>query len=379
MYLKNLTVLGFKSFADKTSLNYQPGVTAIVGPNGCSKSNVSDAIRWVLGEQSAKALRGGEMADVNFNGTDGRKPMGMAEVSLTIGDVDEEQLKTAGVELAYNEVTVTRRVFRDGGSEYYINKTLCRLKDIQQLFMGTGVGRTSYSIMAQGNITQILSSKPEDRRLVFEEAAGITKFKSQKKEALRKLEYTEQNLLRVSDLIREVKRQIGSLQRQAGKARRYKAIALELQHLDTQLARHQFDVLQGEIHQRQSSIENLRREIEASSERVLRDENQIQQLRERLSELEHQISQAQQHSLELKAQCDRHEGRIHFDEERLLELEAQHGKALNEIAQAEERCRAASDELTAVTERLALSQVALEGHRQALQAKRDALQKLESE
>src|SRR5712691_9341768 len=158
MYLKNLTVLGFKSFADKTALNFQPGVTAIVGPNGCGKSNVSDAIRWVLGEQSAKALRGGEMADVIFNGTDGRKPLGMAEVSLTIGDVDEEQLRTSGVEMAYNEVTVTRRIFRDGGSEYFINKTPCRLKDIQQLFMGTGVGRTSYSIMAQGNITQILSS-----------------------------------------------------------------------------------------------------------------------------------------------------------------------------------------------------------------------------
>src|SRR5882672_9217343 len=246
MYLKNLTVLGFKSFADKTSLNFQPGVTAIVGPNGCGKSNVSDAIRWVLGEQSAKALRGGEMADVIFTGTDGRKPLGMAEVSITIGDVDEDHLIAAGVEVGFNEVTITRRVFRDGGSEYFINKTACRLKDIQQLFM-----RTSYSVMAQGNITQLLSSKPEDRRMVFEEAAGITKFKSQKKESLRKLEYTDQNLLRVADLIREVKRQIGSLQRQAGKAKRYKQIQIELQHLDTQLARHQLDVLLGEVREKQ--------------------------------------------------------------------------------------------------------------------------------
>src|SRR5205814_1213618 len=220
-------------------------------------------------------------------------PMGRAEVSLSIGDVDEEHLSAAGVELAYNEVTVTRRVFRDGGSEYYVNKTVCRLKDIQQLFMGTGVGRTSYSIMAQGNITQILSSKPEDRRLIFEEAAGITKFKSQKKEAIRKLEYTEQNLLRVSDLIREVKRQIGSLQRQAGKARRYKSLMVELQHLDTQLARHQFDVLQAEIAERQHSLEKLRVQLELSSERVMRVENEIIQLRERLSELEHEISQSQ--------------------------------------------------------------------------------------
>src|ERR1700745_3342737 len=277
MYLKNLTVLGFKSFADKTSLNFQPGVTAIVGPNGCGKSNVSDAIRWVLGEQSAKALRGGEMADVIFTGTDGRKPLGMAEVSLTIGGVDEENLHAAGVEMAYNEVTLTRRVFRDGGSEYFVNKTPCRLKDIQQLFMGTGVGRTSYSIMAQGNITQILSSKPDDRRMVFEEAAGITKFKAQKKEALRKLEYTDQNLLRVSDLIREVKRQIGSLQRQAGKAKRYKSLMNELQHLDTQLARHQFDVLLSEINERQAQAESLRLEIEEISEGVLRHEDEIAQ------------------------------------------------------------------------------------------------------
>ena len=180
MYLKNLTLFGFKSFADKTALNFQPGVTAIVGPNGCGKSNVSDAIRWVLGEQSAKALRGGEMADVIFNGTDGRKPMGMGEVSLTLGDVDGENLRAAGVEVTYDEVTLTRRIFRDGDSEYFLNRTPCRLKDIQQLFMGTGIGRTSYSILAQGHITQILSSKPEDRRMIFEEAAGITKFKSQK-------------------------------------------------------------------------------------------------------------------------------------------------------------------------------------------------------
>src|SRR5205085_1280703 len=280
MYLKNITVLGFKSFADKTSLNFEPGVTAIVGPNGCGKSNVSDAIRWVLGEQSAKALRGGEMADVIFNGTDGRKPVGMAEVSLTIGGADEEHLHAAGVEMAYNEVTITRRVFRDGGSEYFINKTPCRLKDIQQFFMGTGVGRTSYSIMAQGNITQILSSKPEDRRMIFEEAAGITKYKAQKKEALRKLEYTEQNLVRVEDLVREVKRQIGSLQRQAGKARRYKQLSQELQHLDTQQARHQFDILQGEIQERETWGQNLRTEIEVNSGTVLQFEDDIARLRE---------------------------------------------------------------------------------------------------
>jgi chromosome segregation protein len=377
MYLKNLTVLGFKSFAEKTSLNFQPGVTAIVGPNGCGKSNVSDAIRWVLGEQSAKALRGGEMADVIFNGTDGRKPLSMAEVSLTIGGVDGERLQAAGVEIAYNEVMITRRVFRDGGSEYFINKTPCRLKDIQQLFMGTGVGRTSYSIMAQGNITQILSSKPEDRRMVFEEAAGITKFKAQKKEALRKLEVTDQNLLRVADLIREVKRQIGSLQRQAGKARRYKQLMSELLHLDTQLARHQFDVWQNEIRERESAAEKVRAEIETCSATVSRSENEIGRWREQLSDLEHEISRRQHQGLEIKNQIDRHESRIHFNDERLKELEAQNARALSDISQAEERSRAAVDELAMVAEKLAASQVALDRNRKILEEKRAALQAIE--
>ncbi|HSY43010.1 MAG TPA: chromosome segregation protein SMC, partial [Candidatus Acidoferrum sp.] len=379
MYLKNLTVFGFKSFADKTALNFQPGVTAIVGPNGCGKSNVSDSVRWVLGEQSAKALRGGEMADVIFNGTDGRKPMGMAEVSLTLGGVGEENLRAAGVEMSYDEVTLTRRIFRDGASEYFLNKVPCRLKDIQQLFMGTGVGRTSYSILAQGHITQILSSKPDDRRMIFEEAAGITKFKSQKRESLRKLEYTDQNLLRVADLIREVKRQIGSLQRQAGKARRYKQISMELQHLETQLARHQFDVLLAEISDKESKAAQLRGEIETGSADVLRHEDEIKQLRERLMELEHEVSAQQQRGLELKSEMDRHESRIQFNEERLRELESQNARALADIAQAEERCHAASDELATVQQHLVNSEVALAGHREALEQKQTVLSQVEQD
>jgi chromosome segregation protein len=379
MYLKNLTLFGFKSFADKTALNFQPGVTAIVGPNGCGKSNVSDAIRWVLGEQSAKALRGGEMADVIFNGTDGRKPMGMGEVSLTLGEVDGENLRAAGVEVAYDEVTLTRRIFRDGNSEYFLNRTPCRLKDIQQLFMGTGIGRTSYSILAQGHITQILSNKPEDRRMIFEEAAGITKYKSQKRESLRKLEYTEQNLLRVADLIREVKRQIGSLQRQAGKARRFKQLSTELQHLDTQLARHQFDVLQAEIAEKNSAAEKLRGEIETGSADVLRCEDEIKQLRERLSELEHEVAAMQQRGLELKGESDRHESRIQFNEERLRELAAQNAKALADITQAEERCRAAQEEMKSVAEKLSASEAALAQHRLDLESKQLALNKIEED
>jgi chromosome segregation protein len=378
MYLKNLTILGFKSFADKTTLNFMPGITAIVGPNGCGKSNVADSIRWVVGEQSAKALRGGEMADVIFNGADSRKPLSMAEVSLTMGDIDEGQLRAAGVDIAYDEVTVTRRVFRDGSSEYFINKIPCRLKDIQQLFMGTGVGRASYSIMAQGHITQLLSSRPEDRRMVFEEAAGITRFKTQKKEALRKLESTEQNLLRLTDLIREVKRQIGSLQRQAGKARRYKQFMVELQHLDCQLARHQFDVLQAEIKDRQTNAEKLRIETEVCSESVLREEDELGRLRARMTELEQEISASQQQGLELKGQADQHESRIHFNEQRLQELENQNSKALGDIAQGEERRQVAEHELESLKERFSASMTGVEQLRVVMQEKREAMQQIEN-
>ncbi len=377
MYLKNLTVFGFKSFADKTALNFQPGVTAIVGPNGCGKSNVSDAIRWVLGEQSAKALRGGEMADVIFNGTDGRKPMGMGEVSLTLGGVGEENLKAAGVEMAYDEVTLTRRIYRDGGSEYFLNRTPCRLRDIQQLFMGTGVGRTSYSILAQGHITQILSSKPEDRRMIFEEAAGITRFKAQKKESLRKLEHTDQNLLRVADLIKEVKRQIGSLQRQAGKAKRYKQLAVELQHLETQHARHQFDVLQGEISSRKEALERLRDEIQQIGEDVLRYESELGGLRAQLSELDHEVAAHQQRGLEIKSEMDRHESRVQFNEERLQEMEVRNAKALGEINEGSQRLDSAQAELGGVLDRLQAAESELKAHRESHQQRQNDLGELE--
>src|SRR5687768_8083135 len=234
MYLKALKLHGFKSFADPTTLRFEPGVTAIVGPNGCGKSNVADSIRWVLGEQSAKALRGGKMQDVIFEGADTRKAAQMCEVSLLLTDCE----KQLGSE--FHEIEITRRVHRDGQSEYSFNGQACRLKDIQKLFMDTGVGRTSYSIMAQGHIDQILSSKPEERRAVFEEAAGITKYKSQRREAMGKLALTDQNLARVADVIGEVGRQIGSLRRQAAKAMRYKRLSFRLRHLSLAHGSHQW-------------------------------------------------------------------------------------------------------------------------------------------
>src|SRR5881628_3993730 len=273
MHLRSLELLGFKSFADKTLFNFHEGVTAIVGPNGCGKSNVLDAVRWVLGEQSAKALRGGEMADVIFSGTDSRQALGMAEVSMCFAECEQE------LGLDWNEVTITRRVFRDGGSEYFLNRTPCRLKDIQQLFMDTGIGRSAYSIMEQGKIDAILSSKPEDRRAIFEEAAGITKYKAQKREALRKLEATEANLLRIGDVIKEVRRQIGSLQRQAGKARRYQALHDDLRVLDTHYSRKQLEVLETDLAHCQAEIARLGESEDLARAKIETDENELAEQR----------------------------------------------------------------------------------------------------
>ena len=316
MHLQSLELFGFKSFADKTVFNFHEGVTAIVGPNGCGKSNVLDAVRWVLGEQSAKALRGGEMADVIFNGTDSRKPVGYAEVSLTFTDCASE----LGVD--WHDVRVTRRVYRDGLSEYLLNKTVCRLKDIYSLFADTGIGRSAYSMMEQGRIDQILSSHPEDRRAVFEEAAGITKYKGQKREALRKLEATEANLLRLGDIIKEVKRQIGSLQRQAGKARRYQALLADLQVLDTHHSREQLESLQAELEGSRLATVRFDEEQRTTEREIEEHENEVAARRGRLEEVDAQINEARADVQRLQNEIASHRDRIEFNRERAEELTA---------------------------------------------------------
>ncbi len=379
MFLKNLTLFGFKSFAEKTYLDFRQGVTAIVGPNGCGKSNVSDAIRWVLGEQSAKALRGGEMADVIFNGTDRRKPLAMAEVELTIGDVDEDHLKAAGVEISYNEVTITRRIYRDGGSEYLFNRSTCRLKDIQQFFMGTGIGRTSYSIMAQGNITQILSSRPDDRRLIFEEAAGITKFKSQKREALRKLDYTDQNLLRVADTVKEVKRQLGSLQRQANKALRYREIRDELMFLEIQQTRWKHQRLQVQYGEQEQQIESTRLQIEQGKMTLQTAEEQQKTQRSREIELASELNQLRQSAHNFNTQLNRHQSQIQFNKERQEELARLDVQANQDIASADRRNASAIADVEAVQKSLEESGSDLELRRKDLAGKAERLQRLVEE
>ena len=236
MLLKKFEVFGFKSFADKTELEFSPGINAIVGPNGSGKSNLSDAIRWALGEQSIRNLRGAKMEDVIFSGTTQRRPLGIAEVSLTFDNYD------ALLPLDFGEVTVTRRVFRSGESEYYINKTHCRLKDLQELLAGTGLGRESMAVISQNKIDEILNSKPEERRLLFEEVIGIARFKQRRKDAVRKMEDTEQNLTRVRDILAEIETQIEPLRESAEKTSRYNKLYSQYVQCKTTLFINRYDI-----------------------------------------------------------------------------------------------------------------------------------------
>ena len=217
MYLKNIEVQGFKSFAQKINFEFHNGITGIVGPNGSGKSNVGDAVRWVLGEQSAKSLRGGNMQDVIFSGTETRKPLSYASVAITLDNSDHK------LPVEFNEVTVTRRLYRSGESEYLINGSNCRLKDINEMFYDTGIGKEGYSIIGQGQIDRILSGKPEERRELFDEAAGIVKFKRRKNTTVKKLEEERQNLVRVTDILSELTRQLGPLEKQSETAKIYLA------------------------------------------------------------------------------------------------------------------------------------------------------------
>src|SRR5690625_2501843 len=244
MYLKRLESVGFKSFAERIQVEFVPGVTAVVGPNGSGKSNITDAIRWVLGEQSVKSLRGSRMEDIIFQGSDTRKPLNVAEVTLILDNSDQS------LPLDYDEVSVTRRVYRSGASEFYINKQACRLKDIVDLFMDSGLGRESFSIISQGKVEEILSSKEEERRVIFEEAAGVLKYKQRKQKAEYKLAEKEENLYINADIIYEIEQQLEPLEEQAKIAERYLT-----KH--EQLKKHEISLLITEIEQLHTEWEKL--------------------------------------------------------------------------------------------------------------------------
>ncbi|WP_221030076.1 chromosome segregation protein SMC [Actomonas aquatica] len=339
MYLKALKLHGFKSFADPTTLRFEPGVTAIVGPNGCGKSNIADGIRWVLGEQSAKALRGGKMQDVIFEGTDSRRQAQLCEVALLLTDCE----KQLGSE--FHEIEIMRRVHRDGGSEYFFNGQSCRLKDIQKLFMDTGIGRTSYSIMAQGQIDQILSSKPEERRAVFEEAAGITKYKAQRREAMNKLSLTEQNLARVADVISEVSRQIGSLKRQAAKALRYKRLSFRMRHLSLAHSAFQHERLAATIHELQDKLSILRREADERRTKLESEQGALEEKKAERSRLHQRAQDAQQAVFDLKSQREQAENGANLAKIKRTGLEDRLASSRNNLGELEMQMRELSDQV----------------------------------
>ena len=242
MKLNKLEIVGFKSFPDKTCIEFHPGISAVVGPNGCGKSNIVDALRWVMGEQSVKQLRGKSMEDVIFAGSNGKPSLNMAEVALTISNDNGDGPEELPEELRdFTEIMLTRRLYRSGESVYSINKRPCRLKDIHNIFLGSGMGAKSYAVIQQGNIGAITEAGPEERRVFIEEAAGITRYKNQKNEALRKMQSTNQNLLRVADIIAEVKRQMAGLKRQAKRAEIYKNHQHKIEQLDVLIALHYYD------------------------------------------------------------------------------------------------------------------------------------------
>jgi chromosome segregation protein len=320
MQIKRIEIAGFKSFVDRATLDFGPGIAAVVGPNGCGKSNVVDAIRWALGEQSPRNLRGRAMEDVIFGGSESRKPVGMAEVSLVF--VNEKGQGPATVR-DYAEFMVTRRLFRNGDSEYLLNKTPCRLLDISELFMDTGIGARAYSIIEQGKVGQILNAKPEDRRFLIEEAAGVSKFKARKKTALRKIEATGQNLLRLRDIIGEVKRQLGGLKRQARKAEQYRAFREEEKQIELCFARrHHADLVRSgqQLNQQETLAERRAMELES---RFQRHELKLAELRLVQAASERDLSQCQEGVFHLNGELQRVEARLEYVAQALANLDRQ--------------------------------------------------------
>ncbi|WFA09788.1 chromosome segregation protein SMC [Tissierella sp. Yu-01] len=285
MYLKKLEIQGFKSFADKTEIEFKNEITAIVGPNGSGKSNISDAIRWVLGEQSIKSLRGTRMEDVIFSGTDKRRALGYAEVTITFDNSDGK------IPVDYIEVAVTRRMFRSGESEYYINKNSCRLKDIRELFMDSGIGKDGYSIIGQGRIEEILSNKPEDRRNIFEEAAGIIKYKTKKEEAERKLDKTDNNLTRIKDLIHEVSSQKESLEIEADKAIKFTKFFTKLRDLEVNLYIRNIRKLENQIKDVKLEKEKLVNDLKLIDEERLLIETEYNNHKSNIQKIENEIEE----------------------------------------------------------------------------------------
>jgi len=374
LFLKRLELYGFKTFADRTTLEFGPGVIGIVGPNGSGKSNLADAVLWSLGEQSMKSLRSNRAGDIIFAGSEGRKRLGVGEVSLTLDNED------GALPLDFSEVTITRRVFRSGEGEYFINRVPCRLRDIHELLLDTGIGKNAYSMIGQNEIDRILSVRSEDRREIFEQAAGIQRYRQRKNEAGRKLDKVCANLLRVNDIIHELESQLAPLAQQSEAARQYKGLAKELFDLKLSLM----------VHQRIAMRDNLetnrtrQREHEQEMERTRTQSHQLAaeevQLRAKLQEIESKLDDTRNLVGRLASESDRAEGRRNLTEQRIEDLKKQQELAKAEIAQLQQRKSAAEEELgaaererPALAERIAELNAEIEAREARLQESTGAL------
>ncbi len=336
MKIKRLEISGFKSFADKVVLDFQQNVTGVVGPNGCGKSNIVDAIRWCMGEQSAKNLRGKAMEDVIFVGSETRKPLGVAEVSLVFSTEDG---RAPARYLDYAEIQLTRRLYRDGESDYLINKTPCRLLDITELFMDTGVGTRAYSIIEQGKIGQILHSRPEERRFLIEEAAGVTKFKSRKQLALKKIEGTRQNLARLADVLGEIRRQLASLQRQAKKAEKFREYRDELRETELLFTAREYREAQDQRGAAERELAGLNERIRVVFAASALGESQAEEARITLLEVEKQLTTAQEEIFRVRGEFSTTGNGLEYQRKELAGLDGRLARLAAESAELELRLK----------------------------------------
>ena len=401
MYLKRLELQGFKSFADKTILELRPGITTVIGPNGSGKSNISDAIRWVLGEQSMKSLRGTKSLDIIFAGTQNRKSLGFAEASLVFDNSD------GALPIEFTEVTVTRKIYRSGETGYYINKTPCRLKDVLELFMDTGIGKDGYSIIGQGKIDEILSNKSEDRRHIFEEAAGIVKYRSRKEEAEKKLEHTKLNLLRINDIISEIEGNLGPLQTQSEKAKKYLNLREELKNIEVGLFVYNIekfkenlqqivqdiDVMQSQCNDEEgklervkilkeelkSSIDEITEQIENMSNLGFESQKEIEQLNSNINVARTRITNNNENSVRFTDEIKEQNGKIQELKQELEQKEAKKDNLKQNKEKFEKELNEKQEELAKITEKLSAKELEIEGYKQTVEQNTDKKYELQSE
>ena len=366
MYLKSIEMQGFKSFANKIVLDFHTGITGIVGPNGSGKSNVSDAVRWVLGEQSAKQLRSENMQDVIFSGTENRRPLGYAYVSITLDNSDHV------LPVDFQEVTVSRRVYRSGESEYLINGAPCRLREVNELFYDTGIGKEGYSIIGQGQIERILSGKPEERRELFDEAVGIVKYKKRKAASEKRLEHERENLVRVNDILSELEGRVGPLEKQSETAKRYLTLKENLKKLDVNMYLMEMDRIEKETDSVSTNANNVQKDLSDSNEELNQIRKNYAELEEKLSHIDERIEKIHQEETETSDKKNQLENQITLLEEQIHSAEnsdeslndrkknllTEHEEKLVQKEETEAELKTLSESLSRVRERLTEADVA---------------------